>query len=85
MSDDEDPGRGLLQHRVAGSRESGATPELTTTLKEDMGRRLGALKLFHGGSSGLQETMVVISGVAVHHRVESSQETPPPSVRAIVL
>lgn len=29
------------------------TPELTTILKEDMGQRLGALKLSHGCSSGL--------------------------------
>ena len=54
------------------SRE--ATPELTATLKEDMGRHLGALKPSHGCSLGLRWSLVVISGVAVHRRAESSRE-----------
>lgn len=32
------------------------TPELRTTLKEDMGQRLGALKLSHGCSPGSVES-----------------------------
>lgn len=37
----------------ASSGNTEVTPELTTTLKEDMGQRLGALKLSHGCSLGL--------------------------------
>lgn len=44
-----------------------------------MGPRLGALKLSHGCGSGLRESVVVISGVAVHRRAESGRETLPQS------
>lgn len=51
------------------------TPELRTTLKEDMGQRLGALKLSRGCSPA-QWSLVLISGVAVRCRAESSREEP---------